>query len=420
MEKLFQVISNYGRACLVGGYVRDKFLGKTSKDIDVEVFGISPQRLRSIALKYSKVKEVGKAFGILKLTDLNIDLSLPRREFKTGLGHRGFDVEVDPYMSYKEACSRRDFTINAILLDPLTDEIIDPFNGVSDIKSKTLRVTSDRFKEDPLRVLRGVQFAGRFNLKPDPKSFKIMKDLVPQLQELSRDKIRGEWIKLLLSSKPSVGLQLAMDLGILKHFKELPKTPQDPKWHPEGDAWEHTKLVVDAIEPNLMLRLSALCHDLGKPETTKEGISYGHEQAGIEPTKEFLDYLGIKNEKIPKLVEHHMKPRLFFKKATKRAFRRLAKKLFPATMEELVKLSIADQKGRLTEFNPTSENWFLQNSKGFKNTLPKDFITGKDWINLGFKQGEIIGKLIRFSNLAQDNFTKQEIFNLVEGLQNAL
>ena len=194
---------------LVGGWVRDYLLGIESKDFDIEVYGVEPERLRTLLEEIAPVNAVGGQFAVYKLafygapsvdpqtTDrVEIDVSIPRRESKSGRGHRGFTIEGDPQMSFEEAARRRDFTVNAILFDPLTDEIIDPFGGATDLKARLLRaVADDTFIEDSLRVLRAVQLAARFEMSVEPRTAELCRTI--DLADLPHERIWGEIEKLL-------------------------------------------------------------------------------------------------------------------------------------------------------------------------------------------------------------------------------
>ena len=204
---------------LVGGCVRDDLMGRAIKDWDLEVYGVEPEKLRGILDDFAGANElavdaVGESFAVYKLGP-HLDVSLPRRERKAGKGHRGFVVEGDPEMSFEEACSRRDFTVNAILKDPLTGEIVDPFEGRADIEKKLLRHVSDKtFAEDSLRVLRAAQFAARLEFDIAPETVEICKSIV--VTDLPKERIWGELEKLLLRSKrPSIGLDWLYKLGVV-------------------------------------------------------------------------------------------------------------------------------------------------------------------------------------------------------------
>ena len=369
-----------GRALLVGGCVRDELMGGQPKDWDLEVYGIEPARLRELLDKFGEVNVVGEAFTVYKL-GADLDVSLPRRERKSGRGHRAFVIEGDPSMTIEEASRRRDFTINAILQDPLTGEIIDPFNGRADIESKTLRAVSpERFAEDSLRVLRAAQFAARFNFEIEPETEALCRSI--DLSDLPSERIWGEIEKLLLrADKPSIGLKWLRDLGALHQLfpeiKALIDVPQDPEWHPEGDVFVHTLLVVDRAREliddlpypkQVTVMLAALAHDFGKPATTEfiEGRtrSRGHEEAGVEPTLSFLDQLNIHTldgydvrAQVVALVRDHLKPGEYFKKREEvgdGAFRRLARK---CELDLLYRVARADSLGRNADWVPR-EKWY--------------------------------------------------------------
>ncbi len=270
-----------GRALLVGGCVRDELMGKQPKDWDVEVYGIEPARLREVLDQFGSVNVVGEAFTVYKLGS-DLDVSLPRRERKTGRGHRAFFIEGDPSMTIEEGARRRDFTINAILQDPLTGEIIDPFNGRDDLENKTLRAVSrETFAEDSLRVLRAAQFAARFEFEIEAQTVELCRKI--DLSDLPSERIWGEMEKLLLKAQhPSIGLKCLLELGVVDRLfpeiKALIDVPQDREWHPEGDVFVHTSLVIDRAREliedlpyprQVTVMLAALCHDFGKPSTTE-------------------------------------------------------------------------------------------------------------------------------------------------------
>ena len=287
-----------GRALLVGGCVRDRVMSKPAKDWDLEVYGVESARLREILERFGPVNTVGEAFTVYKLRR-HLDVSIPRRERKSGKGHRAFVIEGEPAMSIEEATRRRDFTINAILLDPITGELIDPFDGQKDIELRILRAVSpDTFGEDSLRVLRAAQFASRLGFDIEPETVALCKSI--DLSDLPAERIWGEIEKLLMQSElPSVGLSWLRDLGVIeKLFPEIAcliSVPQDPVWHPEGDVFVHTQLVIDRAHEVLTdldypqqvtVMLAALAHDFGKPSTTEylEGHwrSRGQEEAGVD------------------------------------------------------------------------------------------------------------------------------------------
>lgn len=445
------VRSNGGRALLVGGCVRDMLLGIEPKDFDIEVYGLAPEKLTEVAKTFGEVIEVGKAFGILKLRvgDIEIDLGIPRSDSKVADGHKGFDVRVDPSMSPQDAVRRRDFTVNAIMMDPLTNEMIDPAGGAADLEKKILRVVDPvLFGDDPLRVLRALQFVARFDLTVDPGSMKVMRVTVPSLKELSPERLRDEWRKLLvLAEKPSIGLQMGFDLGVFDVLhSELPPlktTPQNPEWHPEGDVWIHTLMVVDEAaaiirregldeESCFTIMLGALAHDLGKPLVTAmiDGVwrSKNHEEAGEAPTRSFLKTVGVSStvvEKIVGIVKDHLKPTNYYLQETEKnqpitdgAIRKLAARIAPATMNELLLVAEADYFGRgQWRHGETREYperpWLLERAARIDvlNGPAPHVISGKELIDLGIEAGPKMGELIREADQMRDDDgkTKEEI-----------
>ena len=443
MDVVRDIDESGGKAFLVGGSVRDMMLGKKhTKDLDIEVYGMQPDQIQEIVEKYGKVMDVGKSFGVLKYYDgkLEIDFSLPRKDSKVGEGHRGFAVGTDPYMDIKEAARRRDFTINAMMYDPITEVLIDPFHGLADLEKRVLKVVDKHtFAEDPLRVMRGIQFIARFDLAVDMKSFLLMQKAVPSLAELPKERIQEEWKKLLLKAmKPSLGLKTMLDLGIIERYYpelfKLSETEQDPVWHPEGNVWVHTLQCINAgaqiihrehlrVREAFVIMLSILCHDLGKPQTTiqsEDRISTPeHESAGEVPTRAFLNQIGADNEtkeKVIPLVKNHLAPFSFYKaefrkgeKITNGAIRRLARRLYPATIYELTLVAEADYMGKGTRFDKQDENfksgaWLMERSQALNvhRDKPENIIEGKDLIALGFAPDPVFGRIIQTANQLRD------------------
>jgi len=332
-----------GRALLVGGCVRDALLQTPVKDWDLEVYGLSADAIRDAVSGEFSVDPVGMSFGVYKVHHLEIDIAMPRRESKTGVGHKGFMIETVPQLSFAEAAARRDFTVNAIMMDPLTREIIDPWNGQADLQRKILRHVSEHFSEDPLRVLRGMQFAGRLEFKIAPETVRLCRTL--SQDELPMERIGSEWEKLLLhGTTPSLGLRFLRDCGWIRYYPELHALvgcAQSPVWHPEGDVWEHTLLALDAAvrfrtgnaDDDLVLMGAALCHDFGKPAALARNaagmiVTPGHDWMGQEPAETFMTRLWRKTDLVNEvkiLVANHMKPAfMVLQRVPDRTFRRLA------------------------------------------------------------------------------------------------
>src|SRR5258707_407479 len=333
-----------GRAMLVGGTVRDRLLGMESKDLDVEVYGIDPDRLREVLERIGRVSAVGEHFAVYKLVfyrpaqDRNsenaaqerfeIDVSLPRRESKSGRGHRGFVIEGDPLMTFEEAARRRDFTINAILYDPLSDETVDPYGGEQDLKRRTLRVVAaDTFVEDSLRVLRAVQLAARFEMTIDPRTAGHCRTI--DLSDLPRERIWGEIEKLLtLADHPSIGLNATLELGVLdKLFPPIRALAGARSKEDAGDAFQHAKLALDEAAKEardlskprrIAVMLATLCHDLVNP------LASGNDYAVLEPVRSVLNTLGLYGfggydvrSQVISLVRERLKPREFYQEREK-------------------------------------------------------------------------------------------------------
>ncbi len=410
-----------GRAFAVGGYVRDKLLGIPRKDVDLEVFGLEPDRLITVLARFGRVDLVGKAFGVLKVNQL--DVSIPRRETKTAVGHRGFVVDSDPHMSFEDAARRRDLTINAMAEDLLTGERLDPYGGERDLELRMLRaVDLDHFGEDPLRVLRVCRFAARFLFHVDADTRDLCREL--DLSELPRERIYDEFKRMLTGSRfPSVGLQTMRIVNAVRFFPELEALidcPQEYEWHPEGDVWFHTLLVTDQAAAlkigddyeDFVVLMAAVCHDFGKPATTEFTAgrirSMNHEALGEEPTRAFLGRLT--NEKkfiddVVALVVHHLRPHMLHKSgAGASAIRRLATKI---PIERLVRLARSDHYGRTTpdalDKHYAAGDWLLARAKELEvaDHAPQRILMGRHLLERSFVAGPRMGKVLERAFEAQ-------------------
>lgn len=408
-----------GRALIVGGWVRDRLMRRPSKDIDIEVYGLEADRLRGLLAAFGPVNTVGESFTVFKVND--VDVSLPRRESRTGRGHKGFAVQGVPDLSPREAARRRDFTINAISWDPLTHEYEDPFDGRADLARRQLRmVDPSTFADDSLRVLRALQFAARFEFDLDPATAELCRQIA--LDDLPAERIWGELEKLLLQARrPSIGFALALDLGVIdKLFPEIQALvgcPQEPEWHPEGDVWVHTLMVIDEARTRIddlerpqqvAVMLGALCHDLGKPPTTAflDGRirSIDHEQAGVAPATAVLDRLNIHTiggfdvrKQVLGITAHHLKPGMFGMSKTPvgdGAYRRLSQKV---DLELLARVAKSDCMGRGGGFDCSSMDRFLERARelGVQNAPPAPLVLGRHVLALGVPPGPRVGEILR-------------------------
>ncbi|MEO8362419.1 MAG: HD domain-containing protein, partial [Vicinamibacteria bacterium] len=377
-----------GRVYIVGGAVRDSLLQRPVKDYDLEVFGLSADAVRSALSSVARTEPAGDSFPVFKVAGLpgvvgEVDVALPRRDSKKGPGHRGILAEADPSMSIVEAARRRDFTINAMMFDLQTRALEDPFGGEADLAARVLRIVDpSTFGDDPLRALRAAQFAARFELTVEPETAKLCASM--PMVELPPERVFGEIEKALLHAKrPSIAFQLLADWGqlpaIAPELVPLAATPQDPQWHPEGDVWIHTMLVIDQARlliddldtpRKLAVMLGALCHDLGKPGTTKleDGRirSRGHEEAGVPPTLALLDRWNVHTrdgfplrDQIVALVKDHLKPGALYQargEVSVGAIRRLAGRV---EADLLYRVARADCLGRTGDFPPVAMEWFI-------------------------------------------------------------
>lgn len=439
IKKIAREIKRYGgETYFVGGCVRDDILGKAQKDIDVEVYNIEPGKLIDILSGVGEVDIFGKSFGILKVKGLDVDFSMPRKERATGSKHTDFEVTIDPYLSIKEASRRRDFTMNAILQDVLTKEVTDPFNGVRDIRDKTIRHIDDKtFQEDPLRAYRAVQFAGRLGFNISPETISLCRDM--DLSHLPRERIFKEILKLLLESdSPSIGFEYMKQMSILEKYfpllAELEKTHQSPKHHPEGNVWNHTMLVIDEAArikhksdyPDSFM-IAALLHDIGKPSTTEERdgaiIAHGHAKVGANLSIDFLEELTDNKRilsQVESLVKNHMRPMALSRSdARNSAYRKFAAS---CNAKEVLLLFEADFKGRggSQDYDKEFEeaNSFLE-AKFKKLSIKKEekikpLIMGRDLIKLGLTPGKDFGEILNNAfDMQLEGYSKEEILEKI-------
>ncbi|KXU37877.1 polynucleotide adenylyltransferase [Cephaloticoccus primus] len=431
---VLQAVRRVGRPRLVGGGVRDWLLGQPSHDYDIEVAGVDFPTLQRVLARFGATDLVGRSFGVIKLRrrGKEYDFSLPRRESKEGAGHRGFAITPDPLLSDAEAAARRDFTINAIAYDPFEDALIDPHGGQADLQRGLLRHTSAAFSEDPLRVLRGFQLAARFDFALAPETAALCRQIADTFRELPRERIWGEWDKWATKArKPSRGLAVLKETGWLQHFPEiaaLDATPQDPEWHPEGDVFTHTQHCLDALVAlgdwqrapqarRRKLSFAVLAHDFGKPATTFVGerggrqrvLSPGHEAAGGEIAQRFLQRIGAPlelAEHVCPLVKNHLAYHSGPVPPSEPAVRRLARRLAPATIGELLIVMRADHDGRpplrspetLARIDALGE---VARALALADAAPRPLVLGRHLIAHGWQPGPEFGAVLATAFEAQ-------------------
>ncbi len=420
------VKENGGRTFYVGGYVRDKLLNIENKDVDIEVHGISEDTLYKILKSLGTPLAYGSSFGVYSLSGHNIDIALPRSEKLVGKKHTDFRIDVDPFIGYKNACKRRDITINALMMDVLTEEILDYYSGINDLNNKIIRyVDKDSFVEDPLRVLRVAQFAARLQFKVDEDTIDLCKNI--DLSYLSRERIEEELRKALLkANKPSIFFDVLNKMNQLSYwFKEvedLINIKQDPIYHPEGDAYIHTMQVLDrcakyrdVVSDAYSFMLLGLTHDFGKTITSEEIDgrihAYNHEIAGVPLVENFLKRISNRKDVIKyvkNMVTMHMEPN---KKANNHSSIKSTNKMFYNCIspKDLIYFSICDS-GKTDNLNFLNERY-----KIYEEIINKPYVTGNDLIKAGIKPNEDFHKLLeyatklRLANVDKDSALKQTL-----------
>lgn len=405
-----------GTAYFAGGFVRDSLMGTDNKDIDIEVHGVEPGRLKEIISTVGECTQYGESFGVFGIKGRNIDIALPRTESVTGCGHRDFDISVNPFLGTYKACIRRDFTINAMLQNILTGEIIDYFGGRGDMKNGVLRRVNEKsFPEDPLRVLRAAQFAARFEFEIEPGTMALCRSI--DISSVSKERVEAELKKALLKAdKPSIFFKTLRSMDKLDVFfdelKALIGVPQNIKYHKEGDVWTHTMMVTDeaaklrdkVFEPYYFM-LSAVCHDLGKAAATeiKDGVahSFGHEKYSAVISETFLKRFS--NEKalikyVKNMAFYHMKPNVL---AAAKSAVKSTNKMFDSAVSphDLIYLAKADGLGKLPQScDETSTKFLFERLEVYREYMARPFVQGRDLIEAGQKPGKDFSEVLSYAH----------------------
>lgn len=402
-----------GTAYFVGGLVRDLILKKENKDFDIEVHGLTPAQLEAVLSSLGRVKKFGESFGVFGLEHYDLDIAMPRKETATGRGHRDFEVSVDPFIGEENAAKRRDFTINAMMQNILTGEILDFFHGREDMENRILRHVNDRsFAEDPLRVLRGAQFASRFGFAVAPATRAFCQGM--DLSALASERIMIELEKALLKGqKPSLFFEELRCMNQLSYwFPEVEKLrgiEQNPEYHPEGNVWNHTMEVLDRAAQlrgkakyPLGLMVSALCHDFGKITATavvKGKIhAIGHEEQGLPIAEAFLGRI-TNEDKLLRYVRNmillHMRPTRL---AATSHHRKKFMKMFDDSLcpEDLLLLSEADRGNRIPSDGMAGE--ILEEELAqYHSLLETPPVTGAELLAEGYRPGKHIGLMLAYA-----------------------
>lgn len=419
-----------GRPHVVGGAVRDALLGITPKDLDIECHSISFDELAACLEQFGEVKRTGAEFGVLKLVIEDgdeVDFSLPRREIKTGVGHRDFQVVVDSHLGVEVATMRRDFTINALMVDLTTETLVDPHEGLADLSDGVLRHVSPAFPEDPLRVLRAAQFAARFGLRLHPETVELCRTITDQFVHLPPERVWGEFQKLLrYGTQPSFGLDVLLQTGWIKNFPELDAivgVPQDAHWHPEGTVEAHSALSADAAvvvastnqlssDDRLFVVTAALLHDLGKATHTQirdDGriTAHGHAEAGVQPAESLLRRIGAPNqliERVLPVIREHMCC-ISTEQPSAAAVRRLARRLLPASIVDWSYVVEADNRGRGPASRPGCAGPWLEKARQHNVDLEpaEPLLRGAHLIAAGLKPGPLFRAILDDARQAQES-----------------
>jgi tRNA nucleotidyltransferase (CCA-adding enzyme) len=362
-----------GYGVIVGGSVRDQVMGRENKDVDIEVYFLSREQLQEALEKVALVTEAGKSFGVFKVRSgmTDIDVSMPRTDSKVGPGHRGFEVKVDSNLDLRSACLRRDFTMNALVLDPDSGTIFDFHGGLEDLRNGVLRHTSDAFDEDPLRVLRAVQFVARFGFTIHPETYVKCFDLRGAFYEISKERVWTEWEKIGTKGIHFVDAVSALDdAGWIGYFPELSLVSgveaESAAWMADkGGFFGEDRLVI--VFAGLLRELSASL------------------------AREFLNRIGcpakIQARIIP-LVSHSD---AFDEYPTRPAVLKLARALYPASIQELHLIK-------------PSNRWIIQALRFYVSQRPeKPLLTGDILIDCGFTPGPQFKVMLKTALDAQDN-----------------
>ena len=405
-----------GSTYFVGGCVRDKLMGMENKDIDIEIHGISPEKLGEILDGLGKRTEMGASFGIYGLRGYGLDIAMPRKEEATGRGHKDFAVYVDPYLGTYKAALRRDFTMNALMEDVLTGKVVDHFGGIEDLHKGVLRhVNSDTFVEDPLRVLRAAQFAARFGFSVADETIALAKTM--DLSALASERIMGELEKALLKAeRPSVFFSEMRRMDQLDvwfpELKALIGIEQNPATHPEGDVWTHTMMVLDqaALRRNeassaIDLMMAALCHDMGKSTATRmtpKGLrAIDHEKEGVPLAKTFVSRLTTEvqlNKYVLNMVKMHMRPHQLGRDRSSFA---ATNRMFDDSVApgDLLLLSFSDRMGRDRAVRDEAEEAFLRDRlKLYQDIMARPCVMGADLVRAGLRPGPAFSDVLAFAH----------------------
>lgn len=421
-----------GKVYFVGGYVRDKLLGIPNKDIDIEIHGLAIDKVEEVLDEVGERISFGESFGIYNIKGYSLDIALPRKEKKTGEKHQDFLVSIDPFCGTYKAAIRRDFTINALMEDVLTGEIIDHFNGINDLNNKIIRhVNDETFIEDSLRLLRACQFASRFNFTIDNETIELCKTI--DLTNLPKERIEGELKKALLKAdKPSIFFENLKKMNQLdywfKEVKDLIGVKQNETYHLEGDVWCHTMMTLDSgakyrllVNKPYYFMLSCLVHDFGKVVSTitTDNVTHAikHEITGIPLVETFIKRLSLEKEMlnyIKSMVKSHMMPNIYAENHSKIS---ASNKMFDSVKcpIDLIYLSQADKNGQIIKGDRVDTlPYLLERLDIYNEYMARPYVKGTDLIELGFTPGVLFNEALKLAHkLRLAGVRKEEVLKQI-------
>ena len=389
------------QAYFVGGCVRDRLLGRPTSDIDL-CTDAAPVRLMEL---FPGAPQVGAHFGVVlvRRDDAEVQVATFRSDHSYVDGRRpeGVSFETDP----RQDVLRRDFTINALLEDPFSGAIVDYVSGLADLQARRIRAIGDprrRFTEDHLRMLRAVRFAASLSFEIEGDTFAAIREMALMIRRIAPERVRGELTRILTEGGARRGCELLDASGLLHELlpevERMKGVPQPPDYHPEGDVWTHTLLVLEAVGPcTPELGWAALLHDIGKPSTIsmEDRIRFhGHGETGARMAREILNRLRASNELIAAVVSHvaaHMRfqdaPRM-----GEAAFRRFLRQ---PRFDELLALHEADRRGSRMDLHTAELVRRRRAALTAADIHPKPLLSGRELMALGYPEGPELGRILK-------------------------
>ncbi len=402
-------LRDYGhKAYLVGGCVRDRLLGRAPKDFDIST-DATPDRVLAY---FPESQGVGAHFGVILVHDgpgVDVEVATFRSERAYLDGRRPDEVqfETDPARD----AQRRDFTINGLMQDPISGEVLDFVGGRADLRAKIIRAIGDsgtRFREDHLRMLRAVRFAARLGFDIEPKTLAAIRELAASILKISAERVRDELVRILTEGGARRGFELLDECGLLAYIlpevKAFQGVQQPPEFHPEGDVWTHVLMMLEKLQhPTPSLAAGVLLHDVGKPPTFRiaDRIRFdGHAEVGAEITEGILSRLRFSNDDvahIKSLVANHMK----FKDVQNMRL---------STLKRFLCMAGFDEHLELHRLDCLASNGYTESYEFVKRKLaefageelrPERLLSGRDLIQAGFKPGPTFGRALEAVETAQ-------------------